>query len=304
MDVSTVLTFIKQVAVTFLTLIMMIVPTGSGTAELMYEAEDPDALILSLSVVSDIHVETNNPEAYESYAALLKGIKAGQHHDAAVFLGDNVMNGQLLENFFFYTALAMVKPAEEIIVLAGNHDLGNNDGDYANKRENYLKNNKSYLGYDLENTYYYRVINGCYLIVLASEDETTWDFKMSDEQYAWLEQVLDEADAADAPVFVFNHYPLYYLRERDSNQLAALMKEHGVLLFAHGHIHNDMGADNFYTHGGINCVNLPRSTEVVEYEGGDGIVVELYEDELLVRARNFINGEWVEDLVYTYPIAD
>ena len=35
---------------------------------------------------------------------------------------------------------------------------------------------------------------------------------------------------------------------------------------------------------------------------GDGIVVEVYENEILVRGRDFANGQWIEGLEYTYPI--
>lgn len=140
------------------------------------------------------------------------------------------------------------------------------------------------------------------MVVLSSEDTTTWEFRMSEEQFSWLEGVLAEADEADAPVFVFNHYPIEYLKDSDPSRLADLLKTHGTELFVHGHIHNDMGTDNFYTSYGIDCVNLPRITEITNYEAGDGIVVEVYENEFTVRCRNFIDGEWVDELSYTYPI--
>ena len=47
-------------------------------------------------------------------------------------------------------------------------------------------------------------------------------------------------------------------------------------------------------------MDLARSTEVVDYEPGDGIVVEVYEDEVVVKGRNFITGEWLEGLEYRY----
>jgi hypothetical protein len=39
-----------------------------------------------------------------------------------------------------------------------------------------------------------------------------------------------------------------------------------------------------------------------EYPAGIGIVIEVYESKVLVRARNFIEGEWIEDLAYTYDL--
>ncbi len=302
MDISTVMTYLKELFATFLTLIMMLLPSF-GTAAEPYTAEDPDALITSFAAVSDIHVETNQPAAYEHLKSVLEGIKAGENIDSVVYTGDNVMNGQLLENFFFYAAVRAVMPAENNLVLAGNHDLGNGEGDYQQFRENYIKNNKLYLGNDIGNDYYYRVINGCYMICLVSDDPTTQDFQMTRAQYDWLEGVLKEAQQADARIFVFNHYPLYYLdnnSEVDKAELGALMSAYNVALYVHGHIHDDLGTDNFYNSYGIRCINLPRITELTNYEAGDGIVVEVYEDKFVVRGRDFIKGEWLEELHYEY----
>ncbi|MBR3768543.1 MAG: metallophosphoesterase [Clostridia bacterium] len=301
MEISTVFLFIKQVLATFMTLLMMISPSFGGNG-VPYEAENPDELIMSFVAVSDIHVETNNPDSYKNFSDVLEGIKAGEDHDAVFYLGDNVMNGQLLENFFFYAGLRAVMPAKNNFVVAGNHDFGNGAGDYPSLRKNYLFNNTFYLCNKLENDYYYRVINGCYMIVLVSEDPTTGEFMMSEEQFTWLEGVLKEAKAKDAPIFVFNHFPLHYLKGTEYNRLALLLAEYDTALFIHGHIHNDLGTDNFGNWYGVNTINLPRITETVEYEAGDGIVVEVYDNEVLVRGRDFIKGEWIDELIYRYPL--
>lgn len=298
MDPATVFTFLRQFFATIAILLSMILPFG--TVAEPYQAENPDDLLTSFAVVSDIHVETNYPDSYQNLSDVLHGIKAGENIETVVYTGDNVMNGQVLEDFFFYTAVRAVKPAKNNLVLAGNHDLGNSEGDFEKLREKFLTNNALYLGNKLEKDYYYKVIDGCYFIMLNSEDPTTWDFRMSEEQFAWLEGVLKEADAADAPIFVFNHYPLRYLKDNSPARLADLLTAYGVELFVHGHIHDPLGADNFYNSYGVDCINLPRVTETVDYAAGDGIVVEVYESEVVVRARNFITGEWLTDLRYTY----
>lgn len=299
MSISTVFAFIKDVFTSLLVLVMMILP-GFGNGGVEYQAEKPDELITSFVVVSDIHVETNNPTSYRNLSAVLKGIKAGKDISTVVYTGDNVMNGQIAEDFLFYAAIRGVKPAENNLVLTGNHDLGNSEGDYESLREKFLFNNSFYLGNKLETDYYYRVIDGCYMIMLTSEDTSTWEFCMSEEQFAWLESVLKEAQEADAPVFVFNHYPLRYLKNSDPARLADLLKAYDTELFVHGHIHNHMGTDNFYNSYGVDCINLPRVTETTEYDAGDGIVVEVYEDKTIVRARNFVKGEWIDEFRYTY----
>lgn len=305
MEITTIVVYLKDLIATILTLVMMMSPALGGTAT-TYQAERPEELITSFAVVSDIHVETNNPESYNNLYDVLEGIKAGENIGSVFYTGDNVMNGQVLETFFFYSAIRSVMPAENNIVVAGNHDYGNGAGDYDALRANYLANNHIYLGEKLDNDYFYRVIDGCYMICLVSEKKSTDDFTMTRAQYNWLEGVLKEAQQADAPVFVFNHYPLRYLdgndgfSEVDKTELGNLLASYGVKLFVHGHIHDDLGPDNFYSSYGVNCINLPRVTETVEYEAGDGIVVEVYEDEVLVRGRDFIKGEWIDGLEYTY----
>lgn len=304
MDLSTVTLFVKQVLATFITLIISVFPFAGNNSVDTFSAKDPDGLIMSFSAVSDIHVETNNPDSYKAFTGILKGLQAGENTDAVVFLGDNVMNGQLLESFFFYSALKGINPAEKNIVVAGNHDFGNGAGDYEALRKNYINNNKTYLGNHIDNAYFYEVINGCYMICLVSEDPTTQSFIMSSEQFDWLENVLIEAGNKNAPVIIFNHFPLRYLNgDKNADDLAELLNKYNVLLYIHGHIHNNLGTDNFYTWGGVSCINLPRSTEIVDYEPGDGIVVELYNDTVLVRGRDFINGNWIEDLEFNYQMS-
>ena len=299
MDIKNIVIYLKDLFATILVLVMMIVPFG-GNKAVEYEAEKPEDLITGFAVVSDIHVETNNPASYQNLSNVLRGIKAGSDISSVVYTGDNVMNGQVLEDFFFYSAIRAINPAEHNFVVAGNHDYGNGEGDYAELREKYLSNNSYFLENRLETDYYFQIIDGCYMIVLVSEDLTTGEFRMSEEQFAWLEGVLKQAYEADAPVFVFNHFPLRYLKDNNPSRLANLLKEYNTELFIHGHIHDDMGSDNFYNSYGIDCINLPRVTETVDYEAGDGIVVEVYKDEVVVRARDFIKGEWIEDLRYTY----
>ena len=303
MDITTVVIFIKQVLATFLTLLMMMSPVSFSTGDKSYKAENADELVMSFAAVSDIHVETNNPKSYYAFSELLNGIKAGENHDAVAFLGDNVMNGQIPENLFFYTAVRAVMPGKLNFVAQGNHDVGNGEGDYDTLNFNYMLNNKLFLNNEIDKPYYYKVVNGCYMIFLASDINDPGYFEMDEEQLIWLKALLDEASAAGAPIFVFNHFPVWYFGTEHNSTLSDIINKYENVLYIHGHIHNELKQSSFYTSNGINCINLPRSTEVVDYEPGDGIVVEVYDDEILVRGRDFIKGEWVDGLEYRYSLA-
>lgn len=299
MDITTIVTYLKDLLATVMILLSMFSPALGGTTE-PYAAERPDELISSFAVVSDIHVETNHPEPYNNLKNVLEGIKVGENLDDVVYTGDNVMNGQFLEDVFFYSAVKAVMPAEKNFVITGNHDLGNGEGDYDQFRSNFMLFNKLVLGNDIDELYYYRVVNGCYMIFMSSEALCVGDYVVSDEQMEWLKGVLDEAAAANAPIFVFNHHPIYLIRDRDYRELALLLQKYDNLLYLHGHYHNKLVADSFYEWHGVDCINVPRATEATDYEPGQGLVVEVYENEVVVRSRNFIEGKWIEDLRFTY----
>lgn len=298
MDFSTVITYLKDLLATVMILLTMFSPAFGSKAE-SYSAERPDELITSFAVVSDIHVETNHPEPYNSLKGVLQGIKVGKDIDAVVYTGDNVMNGQVLEDVFFYSAVRAVMPAKNNYVITGNHDLGNGEGDYSKFRSNFILFNKLVLGNDIDELYYYKVVNGCYMIFMSSEDLCVGDYVISDEQLNWLKGVLDKAQAENAPILVFNHHPIYLVRDRDYREIAWLLQKYDNLVYFHGHYHNQLTTDSFYEWHGVDCINVPRATENSDYDPGSGLVVEVYEDEIVVRSRDFIKGEWM-DFRYTY----
>lgn len=298
MDFSTVITYLKDLLATVMILLTMFSPAFGSKAE-SYSAERPDELVTSFAVVSDIHVETNHPEPYNSLKGVLQGIKVGKDIDAVVYTGDNVMNGQVLEDVFFYSAVRAVMPAKNNYVITGNHDLGNGEGDYSKFRSNFILFNKLVLGNDIDELYYYKVVNGCYMIFMSSEDLCVGDYVISDEQLNWLKGVLDKAQAENAPILVFNHHPIYLVRDRDYREIAWLLQKYDNLVYFHGHYHNQLTTDSFYEWHGVDCINVPRATENSDYDPGSGLVVEVYEDEIVVRSRDFIKGEWM-NFRYTY----
>ncbi len=295
MDFTTIFVYLKDLMATVLTLLMMMSP-AFGTNSVTYTAEKPEEVIMSFSAVSDIHVESNNPKPYNVFYDVLKGLKSGGDNDAVVYLGDNTMNGQVIENFFFFSAVRAMKPAENNFVVMGNHDIGNGEGDYKQFSREYIFNNKFYLGNDIgDKPYYCEVVNGCYMIFLASEDLAVNDCFMTEEQIEWLKNILDEAQAKGSNIFVFNHHPLYQLIGVEQNTLAELLNDYENLLYLYGHTHKEIDEYSFQVQGGVNTINVPRATAL-----GNGVVVEVYEDEIVVRGRNFVENEWLEGLRYTY----
>ena len=297
-----VLNFAKHVIATVLTLILlpitfMMPPTDS------YEAKNPDELITSFTVLSDIHIEGNNYQTFKEFSEILKEVHNSEDNDSLVFLGDNTMNCQDIESIFFYGALKAAKPADNLVIIPGNHDFGNGTGDYEMYRDRFLKY-ANFAGADIDNTYYYKVINGCYFIVLSTESDTVNDMNISDAQLQWLKGVLDEAAKTDRPIFVFNHHPINYIQNGEYTRLSDVIDDYDNLLYFCGHTHAPLSSSSVSVVNGVQQINIPKSTEHATegYECGIGAVVEVYEDEVILRFRDFDDGEWIEGYEYNFPV--
>ena len=290
--------------------VVMLVAVGVNKTE-SYDVRDPEHCRLHFSVLSDSHIEGNNTPRYKAFAQSLQNVKKNRSgNDAVVFLGDNTMNGQNIENLLFHGTAALYLRGETILPVIGNHDLGNGNGQGRKLEKRWLDYTAAFFGRQLEHPYYYEVIDGCYFIVLGIEalqddDETV----TTEAQIAWLEDVLAKAAESGKPAFVFSHYPMDYAEDETGlstdrlvDLLAAYAEAHDVFAFV-GHTHMPLHLFwSFHDYDGFPEIYLPRLTELYgsedrEYGSGTGvgIEVEVYENEVLIRGRNFVTGEWYVD---------
>lgn len=302
----------------------MLIPAGQGkTAE--YDVKDPAECGLNFTVLSDSHIEGNNFQRYKVFARSLQDVKKNKSgNDAIVFLGDNTMNGQVVENLLFHGAVTELLRGEKILPVIGNHDLGNGGGDYDALRSRWLGFTDAFFGRKLESTYYYEVIDGYYFIVLGMESHGVSELYMTDAQYDWLESVLAKAAQSGKPAFVFSHHPSYDAVDENGEEtsrlsdiLAAYNREHDIFSFV-GHTHRPLYLFwSFHDDNGYPEIYLPRLTHLagekdneIYKESGIGIEVEVYDGSVCVRGRDFYNGEWRYDSAdekiceVTYPVRD
>lgn len=286
---------------------MLAVFAGGAAPSQPYDVTDPETCVLNLSVFSDVHVESNNFPRFKVFADSLRGAmqnKSGS--DAFIFLGDSTMNGQSLENMIFHGTAAQILKDQKIITVAGNHDFGNENGDFNALKHRWLDYTEAFFDRKLTEPYYYDIVNGFYFIVLASEDPENSFMYMSDDQFAWLEMMLEDAARSDLPVFILAHYPssrAVPLNEDSPYDLISMLaeynKEHDVFYLC-GHMHRPPSSSTIHSRSGFPETCLPRLTELDGddreiYEGsGFGEAVEVYPDRVIFRVRNFYTGEWAE----------
>lgn len=287
--------FVRAVSV-FIAALALLVWVGPCDHD-AWDVYDPDACDLHFSIVSDVHTEGTNAMRYKVLARSMQDMKKCKNgNDAILFLGDNTMNGFRGENRLFHGIVRAVLHGENVMTVLGNHDVGNGQGNYDEKLNDFLFFSDAFFGRKLEKPCYTQEINGYTFIVLGL-----------DVQLDWLQNALDAADG-DKPVFIFAHFPLQrdaMQGDSDTDTLTAMLArygaDHDVFCFV-GHTHMDLTYSSFRSFDGYKQVYLPRLTELVGDKDneptrrtGDGLEVEVYDDELVIRGRNFFRGEWIEN---------
>lgn len=293
-------------------------PTGN-IAEYSPKGENPE---LVFSVISDVHMEGNNIERFNIFGEGIRDVNSATRNDALVFLGDNTMNGQNIEHTFFYGLLDRYNSIENVLVTSGNHDLcpsEQNSGDYNTQANQFISFYDTFINEDIEKAYYSREINGYKFIVLASESDAGVQQYISAEQLLWLESELKSAESLGKPVFIFNHYPLNHTWPfvwtdghigLESEALHLLMRRSSnQIVYFSGHLHMGLNDNevSYVNENNITYISLPafgadnNVGNADNQDKGMGLYVEVYEGEILVRMRNYVEHEWM-DIELSIPV--
>ena len=310
---------ILRVLATLLSLVMLMTAGVGGGRD--HDVKDPDACRLNFAVLSDSHIEGNNTTRYKVFARCLKDVRRNRSGlDAVVFLGDNTMNGNSTESMFFHGTVSLLLKGQKVLPVLGNHDIGNGEGDYEKLQNRWYAYTEAFFGKKLTVPYYREVIDGYSFIVLGTEEHTSNSMTLTDGQLEWLRGTLEDAARSGKPVFVFSHHP-----ERASYRanpayeysltdiLTAYAEDHDLFYFS-GHTHRTLTRSSFNTYYNFPEISLPCLTtltgekdNVIKDDTGVGVEVEVYGDEVIVRGRNFYQGEWDADsagepLEIAYPL--
>ena len=306
-------TFMKTLAI-FLS-IFIFFPIGSAPEAI--EKTDAENCLISATVLSDLHMEGTNPERHKRVGNVLRAAKRADN-DLLLLLGDNTMNGQVIETLFAYGLVSRFFDSDDVIVSPGNHDMDtseNTNGTFETLYNRYVTMRNIYFGDDGDKVYFSREEKGYKFIVLGGEGRTGEDGKqiLSDEQLNWLEGELAEAKESGKPCFVLNHYLVYgriggrsyagFNIADQNDRLTEILEGSGVRTFYFcGHSHYGVSDDSVQTANNVTYINLPATGNPGNYYpaneecGADGIgmQMEVYESSVVLRFRNYITGQWLE----------
>ncbi len=237
--------------------------------------------------------------------------------DALVMAGDIAENGLYSEFQFVYDRLAPTG-VKHYINASGNHDIRLKTYKDAVKRFTKLTNAlNSNAGNDLviDSLSYRYSVNGYEFVVLGSDKIVFEEAYISDAQLEWLDATLKETSATGKPTFVVVHQVLKDTNNIEnawnsavdgagsvgdqSDELREIMGRYDNIILITGHLHQGFGVGTYELVDSIHSINLPSIT--IENKDGDdegnisgiGYMVEVYENKVLFRARNFAAGEYM-----------
>ena len=318
--------FIKAVLSFLTTIVCTIASPVFGNFAAGY-APSKDNCNLNFAVISDIHMTDETARRDMLALGLYDMDKAEEKLDALILAGDTTDMANSKQYTLVEDAFSKYTPADNIIMALGNHDTWNdeniNDYRYIESERLFLEYNKKIANRDIDKVYYSTVVNGYTFLVMGSEYDHT-DAYISAEQLDWLHRELNHAGADGKPVFVISHWPLANTHglpdiwgsdgtfaENISADVENILQNYENVFMISGHIHSGLannsirGYSSVETHGNITSVNLPSYM----YPGiagspsnGNGFVFEVYDDEVIIRARNFSGGVWYTSNVYNIAL--
>ncbi len=287
---------------------------------------------LTAELISDVHIEQYDVFRKAFLAVGLGNLKRAKAEiNTVVVAGDLTNYADEISLAKYYEILKKHSPVA-VISAAGNHDIGHvGDRDVTDisreeAKANFIKYNNEYLGTESDNNYYTMMVNGYKFIVLGDDviDGGHWDaMDMSKEQLRFLDEELASSDGK--PTFVVCHWPVDGMNGQEitypdssidlsKNDIKTIMEKYKNVFYISGHSHGGIrsnaaaeycGMSNVEQQNGVTYVSLP-SFGIVNSFGypwsGTGFQMEVYDDRVIFRARNFLTNYWFTNAVFAVEI--
>ena len=239
--------------------------------------------------------------------------------DAIVAVGDMTNHGERNQYQNFYSCVEKSIKTSKFIPVVGNHDTWTTGKDEENPTYEFLKAYNEYSGKNLTKAYYTEKVGGYTFIVLATEADNTSAY-LSEKQISWLDSELEKATEGGKPVFVLCHWPLdgtcgqteidpEHGMGAQSAEVQAVLEKYKNVFYFSGHLHAGLrgelsnkifGHQSVETINGVHYINLPsfmfpNTRSLTTNNGGNilpgcGYIAEVYENEVVLRVRNYPLG--------------
>ncbi len=294
---------------------------------------------LTFSVISDIHLRSgkdykgypyHDKEADFKFAnALIDLNHINQTQNALVINGDLTVTGTQSDYDCMNKVLHQNPHPMCTLFTIGNHEFYSAFQDKNGKMNirsfpngvtesqcihRFLQNTKTL------NVYYDKWIQGYHFIMLGSEQSritNRWNYDnpiLSDVQLKWLDKTL-KSYPSNQPTFVFLHQPMLYQDVGNttyiinSAKLHRILKKHPVIFFS-GHSHETLREQTQINyHDGLivlndSSVRNPVHAYHIPVSDSEGLYVQVYENKVIVKGRDFTHKVWINQLVIPLPLVN
>lgn len=324
------------------TKIFVTVQNGGSISALSESADIPEEALLSFGekifsfqVISETHA-TNDEEAKinphnEHIRQTLNDILENDSDSSGIFVNGDIVDGDTPERWANYKSIIAQTVGDTIPMYhtIGNHELRPHTG-YASEEEEHSAHIENYKqNTNAEALYYSHKINGQYFIHLGNEMMINGGDMayLGQEQIKWLENQLNMAEAEGTRAYVFLHQPLAntissslpYTGKQplrsdvaQDADLRVIFDSHPNTIVFTGHGHRELcgirpallgGNDkaSYFDDGAIAYLAKDSGERIV---GAQGLYVEVYDDKIVVRGRDFLNKKWISSAQFVVPISE
>ena len=287
-------------------------------------AANPGEKLYSFAAISDVHIGRGGTNSIQHFTAATEYFEANEDIAFVALCGDAVDNAVNVSQLEAYQSIVadLQKP---IYLAAGNHEgvnLDNAEKSYDDVKT-YFKQN-AYPNINQELFYSFEQGNDVFIMV-GVYGNYNHDRTFSDAELQWLYEIL-EANK-DKRCFLFHHYfnqdgsgdavDCYTendgLRGYKGEVFYSLLSHYSNVIHFHGHSHEEfaiqeMNAMNNYDNLlGSHSVHIPSlgypkkvsgSSLVSNFAGSEGYIVDVYENAIILRGRDFANEKFLPIATY------
>lgn len=266
---------------------------------------DTSKMLYSFGVLSDVHIGQST--ATEDFTAALQFLS--KETDFICIAGDLAHDGNNISLHTEYKNLVATHATVPVYAIAGNHD------GYNANIETLVE---SYTGYPL---YYTITHSGDVFVFVGCRSDSNGSLFTAAE-LTWLANTLE--GNKDKRVFLFQHvrpddacgnalgiYRYDAWGGAEQTTFENLLRKYPNIVFFHGHSHLKFDLQQYSDLANIDktfgcwsvhvpSITVPRGTEsavnpsrVELFAESEGYVVDVYEDGIHLRGRDFIKGEYL-----------
>lgn len=292
--------------------------------------------LYSFDVISDLHVSENyDSNNGKNVLAAFADIQNRRASSIGVFTaGDNVNLGKpeeyaVLAKYISDTGLSDMP----FYYTVGNHEFyyeqieGAASGEFF---DNNWKRFRDFAGWKENEFYRYKKIGSDYFIFMGEEARGTFDAAdskqgtadgyFSEAQREWLRGLLSKAASENANAFVFMHQSIdntvagsfagqNWSGINDDDKMQAIIESYPNTYLFTGHSHWDLHSKTPFVNGGTSGASYFNTASAgyiwsdanKAVPGSEGLTVDVYENYIVVRGRDFVNQKWVPAVYACIP---